>query len=75
MRPYRKLKAAALGECDRVGFACASVDRICEAAGYTRGAFYANYKTKQELLLDLLSEYHAAEIAGWRSTIASAHDM
>jgi AcrR family transcriptional regulator len=70
-----KLKAAALGEFARAGFAGASVDRICEAAGYSRGAFYANYKTKQDLLLDLLSEYNAGEIAEWRSTIDSAHDM
>lgn len=70
-----KLKAAALGELARVGFAGVSVDRICAAAGYSRGAFYANYKTKQDLLLDLLSGYHTAEIAEWRSAIDSAHDM
>jgi AcrR family transcriptional regulator len=70
-----KLKAAALTEFACVGFAGASVDRISEAAGYSRGAFYANYKTKQDLLLDLLSEYHAGEIAVWRSVISSAHDM
>lgn len=70
-----KLKAAALGEFSSVGFGGASVDRICEAAGYSRGAFYANYKTKQDLLLDLLGEYNAAEIADWRAIIDSAHDM
>ncbi|HEX8605028.1 MAG TPA: TetR/AcrR family transcriptional regulator [Pseudoduganella sp.] len=70
-----KLKAAALGEFAGVGFAGASVDRICEAAGYSRGAFYANYKTKQDLLLDLLDQYNAAEIADWRTVIDSAQDM
>jgi AcrR family transcriptional regulator len=70
-----KLKAAALTEFARLGFAGASVDRISEAAGYSRGAFYANYKTKQDLLLDLLNEYNAGEIDQWRSLIGSAHDM
>ncbi|MES2258436.1 MAG: TetR/AcrR family transcriptional regulator [Pseudomonadota bacterium] len=70
-----KLKAAALTEFARLGFGGASVDRICEAAGYSRGAFYANYKTKQDLLLDLLNEYNAGEIAEWRNVISSAHDM
>lgn len=70
-----KLKAAALTEFARLGFAGASVDRICEAAGYSRGAFYANYKTKQDLLLDLLSQYNAGEITEWRSVIGTARDM
>jgi AcrR family transcriptional regulator len=70
-----KLKAAALTEFARLGFAGASVDRICETAGYSRGAFYANYKSKQDLLLDLMSEYNAVEIANWHSVIGSAHDM
>jgi AcrR family transcriptional regulator len=70
-----KLKAAALSEFARVGFAGASVDRISEAAGFSRGAFYANYKSKQDLLLELLSEYNAGEILEWRSLISGAHDM
>ena len=70
-----RLKSAALGEFARGGFAGASVDRICEAAGYSRGAFYANYKTKQDLLLDLLSDYNTSEVANWLSSIDSAHDM
>jgi AcrR family transcriptional regulator len=70
-----KLKAAALTEFARLGYAGASVDRICEAAGYSRGAFYANYNTKQDLLLDLLNQYNASEIAEWRSVLDSAADM
>jgi AcrR family transcriptional regulator len=46
----------------------ASVEEICEAAGFTRGAFYSNFADKDELVLALLrreaeSQYSAAERA------------
>lgn len=36
------------------GFAATSVEDIVEAAGYTRGAFYSNFRSKQDLLMELL---------------------
>jgi AcrR family transcriptional regulator len=36
------------------GFAATSVEDIVAAAGHTRGAFYANFRCKQELLMELL---------------------
>jgi AcrR family transcriptional regulator len=36
------------------GLAATSVEDIVEAAGYTRGAFYSNFRSKQELLTELL---------------------
>jgi len=36
------------------GFAATSVEDIVEAAGYTRGAFYSNFRNKQDLLTELL---------------------
>jgi AcrR family transcriptional regulator len=38
------------------GFAGASVEAIAEEAGYTRGAFYSNFGSKEELFADLLQE-------------------
>jgi len=35
------------------GFHGASVEDICEAAGFTRGAFYSNFASKDELVLAL----------------------
>ncbi|MFT3859968.1 TetR/AcrR family transcriptional regulator [Micropruina sp.] len=32
----------------------ASVEEICERAGFTRGAFYSNFESKNELCLDVL---------------------
>jgi AcrR family transcriptional regulator len=42
-------------------FAChgmqqASIDDVAEDAGYTKGAFYANFKSKEELFLAMLDE-------------------
>ncbi|VWB34671.1 TetR family regulatory protein [Burkholderia stagnalis] len=36
------------------GYATASIEEIAAAAGYTRGAFYSNFRDKTELLLELL---------------------
>jgi AcrR family transcriptional regulator len=38
------------------GFAGASVEAIAAAAGFTRGAFYSNFATKEELFAALLQE-------------------
>ena len=36
-----------------VGLGEASVERICERAGFTRGAFYSNFASKDEMFLEL----------------------
>ncbi|MHB1023268.1 MAG: TetR/AcrR family transcriptional regulator [Acidobacteriaceae bacterium] len=38
----------------RDGFAAASIEEIASEAGYTRGAFYANFESKEDLFLILL---------------------
>lgn len=35
------------------GIQGATVEEICERAGFTRGAFYSNYESKDDLVLDL----------------------
>ena len=50
------------------GIIGASVEEICEAAGFTRGAFYSNFADKDELVLALIrqsikNQYAAAEQA------------
>jgi AcrR family transcriptional regulator len=44
------------------GFGPARIDDVCAAAGFTRGAFYSNYSTLDELFFDLYDE-RAALIA------------
>jgi AcrR family transcriptional regulator len=49
----------------RDGFEACRIEDIASAAGYTRGAFYANFETKEELFFALLQEEtdrHAARI-------------
>lgn len=38
------------------GFQAATVEQICEAAGFTRGAFYSNFSSKDELFFALWSD-------------------
>jgi AcrR family transcriptional regulator len=38
------------------GLAGASVEAICAAAGFTRGAFYSNFDSKEQLFVELLQQ-------------------
>jgi AcrR family transcriptional regulator len=38
------------------GLAGASAEAICARAGYTRGAFYSNFESKEQLFVELLHE-------------------
>lgn len=42
----------------RTGFDAASVEEIAEKAGFSRGAFYSNFSSKDEIFLELLEEKH-----------------
>jgi AcrR family transcriptional regulator len=55
------LRAAAKVFCKQ-GLEGATVDQVAEAAGYTKGAFYANFKSKEELFLVMLDERFAQEL-------------
>jgi AcrR family transcriptional regulator len=57
------------------GIIGASVEEICEAAGFTRGAFYSNFADKDALVLALIrqsikTQYAAAETAIARTKAA-----
>jgi AcrR family transcriptional regulator len=55
------LRSAAKLIC-RKGITEASVDDIATEAGYTKGAFYANFKSKEEMFLVMLDERYATEL-------------
>ena len=40
----------------RRGLQQASIEEVAEDAGFTKGAFYANFKSKEELFLAMLDE-------------------
>jgi AcrR family transcriptional regulator len=70
-RLTRKEKQAHTREClmhsaarvfARRGLQQASIDEVAEEAGFTKGAFYANFKNKEELFLAMLDERFAKRI-------------
>src|SRR3977135_1799224 len=70
-RLTRKEKQAHTREClmksaarvfARRGLQQASIDEVAEDAGFTKGAFYANFKNKEELFLAMLDERCAEKI-------------
>lgn len=64
-----RLAQAARQEFAWRGVAAASIDRISESAGYSRGAFYSNFSGKHELLLELQAQHQAAEIDAWQTLL------
>lgn len=53
----RKLISAAARIFARDGFEAARLEEIAAAAGYTRGALYANFKDKEDLFFALLEDW------------------
>lgn len=53
-----RLVAAAGSVFTRAGFDAASVEEIAGKAGFSRGAFYSNFSSKDEIFLELLEEKH-----------------
>ncbi len=53
----RKLLAAAEQIFARSGFEAARLEDIAAKAGYTRGAFYANFDSKEDIFFTLLEEW------------------
>lgn len=59
---------AALDVCSRRGLQQSSIDEIAREAGFTKGAFYANFASKEDLLLALLDAHFAERIAAIEET-------
>lgn len=66
----RKLLRAAREVITERGLEAASVEDICARAGFTRGAFYSNYSTKEDLALALLKTYADARVETAKGTMA-----
>ncbi|HEY0295942.1 MAG TPA: TetR/AcrR family transcriptional regulator [Bordetella sp.] len=54
----RRLLDSAAALLAKKGLAATSVEDIAKHAGYTRGAFYSNFKSKVDLFIDLLKCSH-----------------
>ena len=54
----------------RGGYEGASVDLIAESAGYSKGAFYSNFESKEAIFLELLDVHKRREIEGLAQLLA-----
>ncbi len=58
-----RLLAAAERVIDRYGFGGASIDLISAEAGYSKGAIYSNFESKEAVFLELLRQYMERDMA------------
>jgi AcrR family transcriptional regulator len=67
------LRSASKSICE-LGMHGASIDLITERAGYTKGAFYAHFASKEELFLAMLEEKFAQELERLDTTMVGSGD-
>src|SRR5947209_17824011 len=68
-----KLFEAAARVFEDDGIGGASIEAIAAAAGFTRGAFYSNFKSKDELIIAMLED-HVAQSIRRNMDILAQHD-
>ena len=63
----------------REGFGRATVEQVCEAAGFTRGAFYSNFTSLDELFLAMWQHESDRLVVGLRELLGATppefHDL
>lgn len=69
-RTRRRLLDAALDVFAEQGFGRSTVEQVCERAGYTRGAFYSNFTSLDELFLAMWEERSTRMLADLRAALA-----
>ncbi|MCP9211987.1 TetR/AcrR family transcriptional regulator [Streptomyces sp. NEAU-Y11] len=67
-----RLLAAALAVFAERGFGRAGIEEICETAGYTRGAFYSNFDSLDELFFALYEQQAAHTMTQVHAALAGA---
>ena len=69
-----RLLDAALETFAEIGFAAASVEDICRRGGFTRGAFYSSFRTKDELFAALFARETERNLALVEEQLAGLAD-
>jgi AcrR family transcriptional regulator len=67
-----RLLDATLGVVRSRGLHDATIEEITEIAGYTRGAFYAHFGSKEEAVLEVLELHADDQVAAFRAAVMSA---
>ncbi|MER5741264.1 TetR/AcrR family transcriptional regulator [Streptomyces sp. NPDC002262] len=68
-RTRAALLKAALEAFAEHGFHATTIEQVCERAGYTRGAYYSNFASKEELFLALFDEHSERTVARLAASI------
>jgi AcrR family transcriptional regulator len=68
----QRLLDATLGVVRQRGLREATIEEIAEIAGYTRGAFYAHFESKEAALLEVLELHAEAQMAAFRADLLGA---
>jgi AcrR family transcriptional regulator len=71
----KRLLAAAARLFAKNGFDATSVDDVAEEAGFSKGALYYNFASKDELFEALVDESIAEMVSGLESALANAHTI
>lgn len=67
----QRLIAAAHAAIVRGGIGAVSLRAVCEDAGYSQGAFYSNFSSRDELLLALMHDHMHEEVQTLQSIVRS----
>jgi AcrR family transcriptional regulator len=69
------LIAAARAVFLRQGFHAATLDRIAEEAGYTKGAVYSNFARKDDLLVAVFDEHFSGRVREYEPLVLAAESI
>jgi AcrR family transcriptional regulator len=69
-----KLLASARELVAREGYENASIDRIADEAGFSKGAFYSNFASKEEIILELLESHSLQDLAEIRGLVGEVSE-
>ena len=58
----------------REGYEGASIDRIAEEAGFSKGAFYSNFDSKEEIFLELLETHSVQDVGEITGLLRNVND-
>jgi AcrR family transcriptional regulator len=70
-----KLFEAAARVFEEQGIGSASIEAIAAAAGFSRGAFYSNFKSKDELIIAMMEDHVEQSIARTHELLAKHHNL
>jgi AcrR family transcriptional regulator len=57
------------------GLHSSSIEMVTEAAGFTRGAFYSNFETKEELFFALAERENGLRLARLKRAVEAQHNL